>query len=209
MNTLFELSTNHPDAALESREWLSTTWNEIRCQKCNGIGKSWHPRPIDVILAEHPGHKVCCFACNANFRIFHVDYIEQIRPYIFSYVIGNCLLPNGKIIKEYVTCYTDKRILIRGEKKTRYGKCQVCGGLSCIPIGAKYTLRSYLTDAKIYQDYFSTHYIDEDLAMDIDFSPWPDAELEPIEIHDEPLDGHYLPCDSPDAPWRKKFSNYF
>ena len=113
-----------------------------------------------------------------------------------KFSIGKCHLPNGQIIEEYVTCYTNTYIIERGDARSQYEICDTCGSIT--PIGwrgRQYTLRSYLTDAVVYEDAFNNLYIDEELALQLDFSPWPDADLETIEVREEPMDGQKLPCD--------------
>ena len=124
MKTLYELSTNYPIATHTTMEWRQREMTKIKCLGCNGIAKNWYPRPIDVILRSHPGNKICGSVDFTVLTIFHIDFINQIRSYLDAYIIGKCLLPDGKVIKEYVTCYTNKLILVRGNKERRYGDCQ-------------------------------------------------------------------------------------
>jgi len=131
-------------------------------------------------------------------RTFHRDFIDQIRDHLADFALGRCFDPQGNLIEEYVTCYSRDYFVTRGNKKSQYRTCPSCDttyndGWE----GRQYVLRSYLTDAQVYMDVFCSMFLDEDLALQLDFSAWPDLELDPIAIRDKPIDGQQLPCDKP------------
>jgi hypothetical protein len=104
------------------------------------------------------------------------------------------MLSDGQVLDDYVTLYSRQYILIRGNKQSKYVVCSECGTVR--PHGwhgRQYVLRSYLTESRVYQSPFNELCIDEELALKIDFSSWPDVDLETIEIRDEPMDGQELP----------------
>ena len=202
MKVLLELSTNHPDATHATKEWILNERGKIICPECNSINRAWYPRPVDVVLRWHPGHMVTSIICLAGSRIFHKDFIDQIGSHLASFVTGKCLLPNGTVINDYVTCYTNQWIVKRGGKGSVYRECQTCGAIyPSGEVGPQYTLRAYLSGAPIHQDAITSLYLDEDLAMELDFSPWPDAELDPIAVRDVPIDNRRLLCDPLNPPW--------
>ena len=198
MNTLYNISTNHPDPIHTLPAWGEKAVGKIMCPICKSIKRSWYPKPIDIVLQDNPDHRLCGGVCWIGVKIFHKDFINQILPYLNAFVCGKTLGPDGKVIDEYVTCYTNKRIVVRGGKGSEYNTCDECGTWSKGFVEPQYVLRDYLTDARIYQDRHSSLIIDEKLANELDFSPWPDADLEPIAIVDEPLDKQHLPFDPPE-----------
>jgi len=199
MKYLFEINSNHPDPVHATISWRTNAEKNILCLACKKIRPSWYPRPIDVVLKDVSSHIIMGGVWWVGINIFHTKFIEIIKEYLTDNVLGKCHNTKGNIIDEYLTCYSNKIIVVRGDKKRKYRVCPECGSiLSHAPRRKKYILNTYLSDARIYQDGISYMYIDEELAMNIDFSPWPDAELEPIEVRDEPLDGQHLPGDPPE-----------
>lgn len=202
MKALVEVTSNHPDPVLATVAWRKAVSGTIFCPQCCKINRACFPRPIDVVLQKRPDHRITGGVAFAGVRTFHRDFIEQIRGHLCGVVLGECFEPTGKIIEEYVTCYNNRNdwVLVRGNRKSEYRTCPTCDAIW--PNGwegSQYVLRSYLTDARVYMNNFSSMFLDEDLAIELDFSPWPDAELEPIAIRDEPIDGQHLPCDPPVA----------
>jgi hypothetical protein len=196
MNKLVKIMTNHPDPVHATSEWRWKFKGKLLCSECLRINCSGFSQTFDVVLENHPGHRIEGGVWDTGINIFHVNFIEQLYDYLSEYTIGRCLDKSGKVISDYVTCYGKSYILVRGDKKSKYWTCKTCGAIAQSGwSGPQYVLRSYLSDSRIYQDASCRMFIDEELASQLDFSPWPDAELEPIAIRDEPIDGQVLPID--------------
>lgn len=205
MNMLYLIQSLHSDPVIATKTWRKSVMGSIICPACNGLDRSWYPRPINVILEECPPGVACGHVCFSGFEIFHVDLIRQLKPHLGEFILGQCCFANGSIIVDHVTCYSQGWIVERGAMGSEYRECQECGLIR--PNGwrgSQYVLRSSLTDARVHQDGFGALYFDEDLAMELDMSSWSEVELEPVAIRDEPVDGCYLSCDPRDAPWREK-----
>ena len=122
--------------------------------------------------------------------IFHVDFIEQIKAYLGGFVLGKCLKLDGSSVRQYITCYTNSWILQRGDEQSKYWACKTCGIISQSGwSGPQYILRGQLGDCHVYMSAGGRMYIDDSLASELDFSPWPDTLLERIAVRDEPQDG--------------------
>ena len=202
MNRLVLLGSTDPDPTHATNQWRAQASGLIVCPQCCKLFPSWFPKPIDIQLMAYTPHSVFGGAAFTSVCVFHREFIRQIFDYLTDdFVLGRCFDENNNLIEEYVTCYTRKPILIRGNEKSEYRTCSACKAIW--PNGwegKQYTLRSYLSDARIYQNYSSTMFIDEELSEQLDFSLWDDVDLAPIDIRDEPLDGQHLPCDPPLQP---------
>lgn len=150
---------------------------------------------------------ICSGVAFSMGRIFHLDFIEQIKPYMKGFVFGKCYLPDRTIVKEYVTCYTKDFVILRGAPGSSYIQCEQCKTVVGSPKGPAYVLRSSLKDHRVYQDAIQSLYIDEELAMSIDFSRWPRTELEQIAIRDRPIDKVRLISDPEDMQWDEDYQS--
>lgn len=193
---MVKISTNHPNTVMSPSLWRHAEFGKTLCAECHRVDRNQYPRPFDVKLDEYPRHAITGSVWDIGVYIFHVDFIEQIKPYLGGYVLGKCYNEKNNLIKRYVTYYSRDYIVVRGNKQSKYWVCKTCGAVSSSGWhGMQYTLREYLGDSLIYQTVSCSMFIDEDLALELDFSPWPDVVLEPIAIRDEPMDGRCLPCD--------------
>ena len=202
MKRLFRITSNHPDPTHATNQWRSQASGSVVCPQCCKLLPSWFPRPIDIQLSEFKENSITGGVAFAGVRTFHREFIRQVFDYLTDdFVLGRCFDEAGGLVEEYVTCYTRRPILIRGNKNSEYRTCPACKAIW--PNGwegKQYILRSYLSDARIYQNYSSTMFIDEELSEQLDFSLWDDVDSAPIDIRDEPMDGQHLPCDSPLQP---------
>ena len=198
MNKLIAVYSNHSSPVHANVEWHKKSRGTILCSECRKINRKLFPQPCDVILENHPGNTITGGVDYAGVRIFHRKFIEQIEIYLKNFILGKCFEKNGKLIDDFATCYSKKCVVVRGNENNEYRICKACGSIVQVGWeGRLYVLRSYLTNEKIYQDYFCDMYIEENLASQINFTFWPDTELRPIEIFDEPIDGRHFPCDPP------------
>lgn len=202
MPVLYRLGTTNPESVRPTNAWRVAEYPKMACRECNTIHRSLYPQVIDVVLTQKPSRRICGNVFGVGIYIVHRDFIGQIKPYMNGFVSGQCYWPSGKMIQEYMTCYCKDWIVCRGEAGTHYTECSVCGMVySSGEIGPRYTLRRYLSDKRIYQDAFCDLYLDEELALSLDFSRWSDVKLELIEICDVPIDHRRLICDPSDPPW--------
>lgn len=187
MERLVIVSSRIDESVFPTREWIESEKGRSRCASCGTVNRSRFPEPFDMVLSAAPPH--CVSDSFFRIKIYHREFINQISEYLRDFTLGKCVLSDGRILDDYVTQYSRRYILIRGNKHSKYVVCDNCGTVRPHGwYGRQYVLRSYLTESRIYQTPFNQLCIDEELAMQIDFSPWPDADLETIEIRDEPMD---------------------
>jgi hypothetical protein len=181
--------------------WVEDAAGRIFCPDCRTIYRSRHPEPIDVTLMEWPeAPAVCGRPARAGVPIFGSDFVAQIGECLPDAAIGRCLTADGQVFQEYVTMYLPRCVLMRGDTKTKYKVCKGCGAIwtdlvMVFPGRPAYLLRHQLTDALIYQGGYGSLFIARELANRLDWSPFPDVRLEPVEVRDTPLDGRRLPGD--------------
>jgi hypothetical protein len=197
---LIKITTKNPDPVFVTIEWRRGSIGTIFCEECKKINYDIFPRPIDIVLTEPLECMIANTPANAGaIDFFHKDFVAQIKHHLKDFVFGKCLLPNGTVIEDYVTLYCKHWIFQRGNKQSKYNICTKCGSISPNgEYGRQYIIRSCLTDASVYRSSFGSLYLDEELALQIDFSQWPDAELITIDVLDKPMDGQWLPCDPPE-----------
>lgn len=197
MKNLVRVVSNHPESVHTTREWLQKAYGTILCPECNSISQSQFPRQIDIVLSKHPDHRITGGVWWTSVRTFHRDFINQICEHISDFVTGKCFDRDGMLIEEYVTCYSKNYIVVRGRAGSNYGICAQCNTVNSQGNAPHYIPRFYLTDSRIYMDSSCDMYLDEELSLELDFSSWPDAELDVIPVRDELADGVHLPIDPP------------
>lgn len=204
MALIYEVTSNHDYWLHSTKEWMRYEKENYVCKSkvlCNKLDRTIYPKSIDVVIKELPETRILYSRVFGSIAaIHHVDFINQIRTKMDGFVFGKCYLPDKTLVEEYVTCYSKDVIVIRGAYGSKYIQCVDCKSI----VSAKepiYVLERYLTGASVYQDAIQGLYIDGNLAMELDFSPWPDLELEPIPIRDKPVDKQKLICDPDNPDW--------
>jgi hypothetical protein len=176
--------------------WKDEAFNVYLCPYCRNVKRSFYPNPIDVVVEDRPSgiYDPVSFT---GLKLFHINFIMQIKDKLKDFVLGECYDTSGNRIPEYVTCYSDKYVIIRGTDKSRYKICPECGTVS--PMGwyaPPYIWRKYLSEEQVYQTSSCVMLLDEELALNLDFSPWKGLmEFDLIPVRDEPIDGQHLPID--------------
>ena len=191
---LYEIGLNDPEPIHATKEWLKN--NQGYCHKCESIISNMFPEPIDVSIKHDPKDRFYSWIWFTGISIYHIDFIAQIKPYLNNFVFGKCFDSAGDLIKNYVTCYTDKTIFVRGSKNNVF-ICDKCGCIKGSRSEPYYILDYCLYDSYIFQNSVTRMYLTEEVVNSIDMARWPDFDIEKISIVDTPLDGVHLPCDPP------------
>jgi hypothetical protein len=205
MSFIYRVTSDYDVCLQTTREWRRFESENYYCRKetCCKLDRSRFPEPIDVVIKALPKGKYLREGVfNSRADVYHVDFINQIRPYMEGFVFGKCFLADGSLVKDYVTCYSKDFIVIRGALGSKYIECAECGNVVDHPAKEpQYVLRRYLKGKKVYQSVTQCLFLDEELAMKLDFSPWVKTELEPIPICDKPVDRRRLLCDTETPDW--------
>lgn len=190
-----------PDPIMADESWLSLLDNGL-CSQCRCVDRRAFSKPLDIVLEGKPEWWISFLPENVNLRIWRKDFIDSISKYLEGFVIGRCITTDGSVIDEYVTCYTDRTLVIRGNRQSKYNICPNCGSIeSQVRPGPEYILERYLTDAKVYQDSRCNFFFTEDIAWEINLEPWDVGEqnvyIEPVSVRQTPADEQILPGDDP------------
>lgn len=198
IETVYELTSNHPDRVREDPEW-SLEFPPGFCPWCRNIDRSRYPAPVDVGILEIPERITCGIVYPFGAYVFCASLVERLHEDLVAsgFVFGKCLDSDGDVIEDYVTCYPKDYIVLRGNAATKYYICEECGAVDSTVHGFPYVLRRQLTDATIYQRTSGRVYVADEIAMDVDWGQWPDLELRLTRILDKPIDGQRLPGDPP------------
>ncbi|MHC4621014.1 MAG: hypothetical protein ACYTEQ_24980 [Planctomycetota bacterium] len=158
------------------------------CPKCNFIDRLLYPKPVD--------------------RAYQPLWLRLLAspsgmPFMTGFIIGRCLRPGGAVLQDYVTCYSLKYLVLRGNRQSRYSICRRCGTItSQVKPGPQYVLARQLSEAKVYQDAQCRFLLTEEPAACFDFKDWELDEnsrycmwLEVISIREDPADGRHLSGD--------------
>lgn len=191
-------SKEGPDA---DSVWVSRSAGTLFCKYCRSVNRSLYPRPLDVVLlADPPRTWTIGEPFRVGISIYRADFAEIIRKAVPRFVAGRCLLPNGQVIRDYVTLYSDKAVLMRGDRETTTKVCKLCGSVwsdlvMINPGRPAYLLRHQLTGDLFYQGESSPDFMEDELVGCIDWHRFPDLEVLDVDTLDIPLDDRRLPGD--------------
>lgn len=179
----------HADSA-----WLQRALGRELCPDCKSIKSEWHPRELHVRLDHRPRRAATLGLWWTGVDIFRRDLIEILEPFLEGYVIGPCEDEEGDLIKNYVTCYTNRPIIIRGDKYCEYNYCESCGACWIGRTRNNFALKRDVVGRAVYQDRGGTLYLNHEAAALVQANV-KGVRLWPISIIRRPLDGRRLPGD--------------
>lgn len=198
---LYRVVSRHPDPVHADKSWLERAKGTVLCPECSHIDRSGYPKPVDVYLRSLARGEVTSGSLPfAGVKVFRKDFIDHISQYLSEFIVGRCFWSDGTVIDDHVTCYSDSYLVVRGNTKSKYYVCSTCGIiLSQLGRSPTYVLRRHLGNPLVYQNGFGGFLLDEEFALGIDWSPWPDVCLDAVGIRDTPIDGQILPGDPPEG----------
>jgi hypothetical protein len=186
-----------PAPVFPDEDWLQDVSGKRICSECKCILRNKYPEPLHVVLRTEPEGQTSFQLETTNIIIWRRDFIEYILKYLPDFILGDCFLPDGSILKDYVTCYASKCIVVRGGKQSTYHICSSCGAIfSDVEPGPKYVLKNQLSEAKIYQDAYGHLFIMGDIVWNFDFLHWEDVSRQGLSVRELPADGQILPGNS-------------
>ncbi len=205
MNKLLTFGTDG-DLAHVDRDWHLDALGKFVCIECGGILPSYYPASIDVRLSELPENMSCGPVCgwgrkNLRLSVFATAFLDAIREHLGGFVIGRCFDSDGTLIPTHATCYTRDTLLTRGDTKTQYWSCDACGQRWSYtpPSMPQYVLRSDLGEAMVYKSSSSRLLIVDTLARKLDWTQWPDLDLEWVEIRSSGVTPEFVTAQWPDV----------
>ena len=194
---------------MAAQEWLAQSDNGL-CPVCLHVERSFYPRPFDVVLERLPEslyeesmismRHASLFFANIDFTIWRRDFIDVIKDELNEFSFGHCLLPDGTIIEDYVTCYSPEYLIIRGNKQSRYQICPRCRCIASeIHNSPHYILSQYLKKGPAFQDSKGGLYLScEDQKQYSLLLKSFNVSLDLVVVRDIPVDGQILPGDKDD-----------
>jgi hypothetical protein len=179
-----------PRPLFPDERWLSKATGREICPRCKCVDRSHHPAPVEIILENKPDDEMGGLVETTGITVWNKKFIEKLARFQPRLAVGRCSLRGGKIIDEYVTCYTKRCITIRGNKQSKYQICPQCGTIiSNVEPGPKYVLEKDLDDSDLYQDAFCHFYVTEKVVDNFrDYSQ--NISFKAISVRQNPADGH-------------------
>jgi hypothetical protein len=189
---------------MADENWLYRQDNGL-CPECLHVDRSRYPQPFDVVIESLPAsleephlkeiRQVSLFFANIPFTIWRRDFIDTLREEMSGMVIGQCVLPDGSEVSEYVTCYSKNYVILRGNRQSRYRICPRCGcNASEIHNSPWYLLSKDIQGGPIYQDSECRLYVDPEIQVRHPFlTKQFNISLVWTSVRDAPVDGQCLP----------------
>lgn len=185
-----------PEPVFADADWLEHVLGSRLCPNCRCVNRSTYPEPLNVTLANPPEAQTAALVELTNVMIWRKDFIVEKLGLRRDFVFGECSLPDGTVIEDYVTCYRQNYIVARGGQNSKYRICSKCGVvISEVRTGLEYILERYLSDSSVFQDALCRFFLAPEVAFPHNYKHWEDVTLKAINIREEPNDGLTLPGD--------------
>lgn len=177
------------------------------CRGCRSIVSDWYPKSVDAELTDEVGLGlwICC-----DVTVIHAELWIQILRHCPSAVVGRVFRGAGeskKLAHEYVTVLfpPSEMVRVRGSWNNRayntepsHRVCQRCGRQRYFAVNDPHLVRSQIPSGRlVFADWCNRLVIKKSLADVLDWSLFPDRELQPLPVFERPLDGLRL-LDDPD-----------
>jgi hypothetical protein len=197
MQLLYRLNSNSYFPIHTTGQWREEAIGIVMCPQCSSVDLSRFPEPIDIVLNDYPTGIVGGGVFFTGVSIFHTNLIRQMQDVLpqSEFALGRCLDADGRLIEEFLTCYSRAFIVRRGQVGSRYKVCTGCGAIETIARMPHYIPRFYLSHLHVYMDRVCRMYLSDTLVRSLDFSQWPDVDLKAVPIQDDVVDGQHLPLD--------------
>jgi hypothetical protein len=187
MTTLYHLkSSTMSPCSMDKGEYAKAleTW---LCQGCASpkIGSG----AIDVVLRNSPQKIPLNFVSGIGVGIVSETLLnalgmEMVEPYL---LLGTAKGPDRRPIEGFRTFRGKHRMIIRGDERSSYRKCEVCGRDIYFPMGKKYIV-GQIPDTPIYQSQYNQLIVTEELYKRISGTKWKKVSIEKLENYTKPLD---------------------
>jgi len=197
-----QVLSNHSHSIIADVEWLDGARGSSLCHKCKAIDRSKYPTPVAVVVRAIARGLHFGPVAQSGVFIFHKRLIDDIWLHLADYVIGECRDARGPT--DFVTCYSKKYVVLRGNATAQYPICAVCGSVFSDFGPAPYVMARDLMGGGVYQDVQCVIMLEDEVVRCVDWKRFPDRDLRPVGIRETPLDGRRLPGDPDWATWKPK-----
>jgi hypothetical protein len=185
---LYELATLTKDPCSmtkDARKAASETW---LCPGCSSVKSGFGA--IDVHLQAIPKHSALNFVWGMSIGIIRTDFLEVLGEEHVSrnLKLGRVLDAFGREISGFVTFRGRFRLVIRGDKRSHYRRCEVCGRHGYSPMGKWYLLSGFPDDSSIYESQLHGLIVNQEIAERVKQKKWRDLAIVKLPILDSPID---------------------
>ncbi|MCH7592872.1 MAG: hypothetical protein IH989_08850 [Planctomycetes bacterium] len=165
-------------------EWRERELGATLCAECHTIRSERFPEPVDIDLSPWTGSATLELVWWTCVNVFHRRLFDQLESHLEQCAVGRCFDEHGTLIPEYVTCYSPKRLLLRGAPYRAHGLCGTCGTkwLKNKNRRELHVLTSDLDDRTIFLDRQCFFYIRKSVVDAVDWEAMRDVKLLEIPI---------------------------
>jgi hypothetical protein len=162
------------------------------CSECHSTRTESIQESIDVFIDSKPSSAALGVVYPPWINIARVDFLELFEPHLETYMkIGKVLSSDGVILNKYVTYFGNRRLIVRGSKKSDYlGVCPNCHRHRYLASYPFYTLQAGYFEQPIYVPWPKRGLVvNKELFSRIDRKKWKGISIFELPILDEPRDG--------------------
>ena len=185
---LYELRTLTMDPCCPTKEFRNAAPGTWLCPGCrsakSGLGA------IDVYLQAMPKKIVLNFVWGMSIGIIRRDFIEVLgeEDVAKNLMLGRVLDPFGREISDFATFRGRFRVVIRGDQRSRYRQCDICGRHIYSPMGKSYILSGIPAGFSIYESGLSDLIVNEEIVERVRQRKWRELAILKLPVLDAPRD---------------------
>jgi hypothetical protein len=159
---------------------------------CSGCAT---PKPgigaIDVHLQQPPKNIAMNSVYGVSIGIIRRDFLnnfpeEAVAKDLF---LGNVFDAQGREVPGFATFRGHIRLVIRGDARSSYRRCDVCGRHVYSPMGKYYILSGAPGDAVIYESQIQGLIVREDIAERVKQKQWKELGVRKLPVVETAQDG--------------------
>jgi hypothetical protein len=167
----------------EFYEEASRTW---LCRGC--VQPKPGTRAVMLKLETRPPNIAVNIAMGLGVTVVRSDFLDAVAEFRADLDVGEVSL-DGAVIPEFVTFRPRRQLLLRGDRRSTFRRCDVCGRVSYFPFGTPYVVGGNRLDAAVFESQFHVPLLREDLASRIPVSARKGICIEAVDVVDVANDG--------------------
>lgn len=197
--TLYELGTMTMDPCSMAKDAYAIARETWLCTGCA------RPKPgtdsVDVKLQRPPKDIPMNFVYGVSVGIVRTDFLDFLGEDAVQHdlLLGSVFDSNGERISRFATFRGRTRLAIRGDARSQYRRCDICGRHVYSPIGKPYVLSKAPRDVMIYESQLQGFIVREITMRRVNSKSWRELSIQKLSILDVPIDGKPLFYSEDDA----------
>jgi len=175
--------------------WLKALEAKWACPDCRTLYPEIRKEAVDVVLLYAPDASAVNSVFPPGIPIARRDFMELFGHYPSQYLsLGRVFTSDGKLLDEFVTFVSRRRLLVRGGPDSTVTQCSTCGRTGYLAFPPFYVLRDDWFEQPLHESIGAGQLVlSDELYSRVKRSRWKGIYVTKLRIVDEPQDGLVFP----------------